>query len=38
MPPEQRQKWGERLRWSIEREDIADWLCRQLETVIEFGL
>jgi trehalose 6-phosphate synthase len=38
MPPEQRRKWGERLRWSIEREDIADWLCRQLETVIEFGL
>jgi trehalose 6-phosphate synthase len=38
MSPEQRQKWGERLRWSIEREDIADWLCRQLETVIEFGL
>jgi trehalose 6-phosphate synthase len=38
MPAEQRQKWGERLRWSIEREDITDWLCRQLETIVEFDL
>jgi trehalose 6-phosphate synthase len=38
MSPEQRQKWGERLRWSIEREDITHWLCRQLETVVEFDL
>jgi trehalose 6-phosphate synthase len=35
MPSEERQERSARLRWLIEREDIADWLCRQLQAVIE---
>ena len=27
-----------RLQWLIEGEDIAGWLCRQLETVAELNL
>ena len=38
MPAEERQEQAQRLRWLIEREDIAAWLCRQLETVIELNL
>ena len=38
LPPEKRQERAERLRWLIEREDITDWLCRQLETVLELNL
>jgi trehalose 6-phosphate synthase len=38
MPIEERRERAERLRWLIEREDITDWLCRQLETVIELNL
>lgn len=38
MPVKERRARAERLRWLIEREDIADWLCRQLETVVELGL
>jgi trehalose 6-phosphate synthase len=34
---ERRERAG-RLRWLIEREDIADWLCRQLESVVELNL
>ena len=26
------------LRWMIEREDIIDWLCRQLEAIVELQL
>jgi trehalose 6-phosphate synthase len=38
MSPEKRRERAERLRWLIEREDITDWLCRQLETVMELNL
>jgi trehalose 6-phosphate synthase len=38
MPSEERHVLAERLRWLIEREDINDWLCRQLDTVDEFNL
>ncbi len=38
MPSEERQARNERLRWLIEREDITDWLCRQLQSVIELSL
>ena len=35
MPEEERTERANRLRWTIEREDIADWLCRQLEALRE---
>ncbi len=38
MPSEERRERAERLRWVIEREDITDWLCRQLEAVTELNL
>ena len=38
MPPMERQDQACLLRWTIEREDIADWLCRQLEAVAELNL
>jgi trehalose 6-phosphate synthase len=38
MPEEERRQRGERLSRLIEQEDIADWLCRQLETVKELAL
>ncbi len=38
MPPEERKEKAERLRSLIEQDDIVDWLCRQLETIIELGL
>jgi trehalose 6-phosphate synthase len=38
MPEEERRQRGERLSRLIEREDIADWLCRQLETIKELAL
>jgi len=38
MPPEGRQERADRLRWLVEREDISDWLCRQLEAVAELNL
>jgi trehalose 6-phosphate synthase len=38
MPAEERLTRTRRLRWLIEREDISDWLCRQLETVLELKL
>ena len=38
MPPEKRRERADRLRWLIERADITDWLCRQLESVTELGL
>lgn len=33
MPEEERAVHAGRLRWSIEREDISDWLCRQLDAL-----
>jgi trehalose 6-phosphate synthase len=38
MPLSERQERASRLRWLIEREDINDWLCRQLQSVIELDL
>jgi len=38
MTPEERRQRAERLRWLIQREDITDWLCRQLQTVIDMSL
>lgn len=33
MPAEERAERATRLRWIIEREDIEDWLCRQIEAL-----
>ena len=38
MPTEERAERAARLRWIIEREDIEDWLCRQLETLKELRI
>jgi trehalose 6-phosphate synthase len=38
MPRDQRRAWVERLRWSVEEQDIVDWLCRQLKAVEELDL
>ena len=38
MPIEERQERAGRLRWLVEREDIADWLCRQLQAITELNL
>jgi len=38
MPAEQRRERASRLRWMVEREDIADWLCRQLQAIVELNL
>jgi len=38
MSSEERAERATRLRWIIEREDIADWLCRQLETLRELRI
>lgn len=38
MPEEKRQERVDRLRRLIERDDINDWLCRQLDTISELNL
>jgi trehalose 6-phosphate synthase len=38
MPADERKEKAERLRSLIEAEDIVDWLCKQLETVVKLGL
>jgi trehalose 6-phosphate synthase len=38
MPEEDRKARAERLRNLISKEDIFDWLCKQLEMVIKLGL
>ncbi len=38
MPEEKRHERSERLRKLIERDDINDWLCRQLDTISELNL
>jgi trehalose 6-phosphate synthase len=35
MPAQERVLRAARMRESIEREDIGDWLCRQIETLLE---
>jgi len=37
MPIEQRRERASRLRQLVEREDINDWLCRQLGAVVELN-
>ncbi len=38
MPAPERLERVERLRWTIEREDISDWLCRQLRALADLNL
>ena len=38
MPVADRRQRADRLRQLIEREDIADWLCRQVDALIELDL
>jgi len=38
MSAEERAERAARLRWTIEREDITDWLCRQLEVLRELRI
>ncbi len=38
MPTDERKEKAERLRNLIEGEDIVDWLCKQLETIVKLGL
>jgi trehalose 6-phosphate synthase len=38
MSLSERQERATRLRWSVEREDIAAWLCGQLESIVELNL
>jgi trehalose 6-phosphate synthase len=38
MPTDERKEKAERLRSLIESEDIVDWLCKQLETIVKLGL
>ena len=38
MPAAERVERANRLKWIIEREDIADWLCRQLEALRELRI
>jgi trehalose 6-phosphate synthase len=38
MSKEKRREQAQMLRQSVEREDIADWLCRQLEAVSKLKL
>jgi len=38
MTPDDRRERAERLRWLIQREDITDWLCRQLQAVTDLSL
>jgi trehalose 6-phosphate synthase len=38
LPEAERRQKAERLRTLIEREDIADWLCKQLDTIVKLRL
>ncbi len=38
MPAEERKTRAERLRWLVERDDIAAWLCWQLESIVDLNL
>ncbi len=38
MQPEERQERARRLRWIVEQEDIAAWLCHQLQSIVELNL
>ncbi len=38
MPESEKREKAHLLKWRIEKEDIVDWLCRQLQTIEELGL
>ena len=38
MPADERKEKAERLRHLVEAEDIINWLCQQLETIVTLGL
>ena len=38
MPESDKVERAHRLRWIIHREDIVDWLCRQLSSINELNL
>jgi trehalose 6-phosphate synthase len=38
MTPQERAQRAARLRWLIEHADITDWLCRQLDALVELHL
>jgi trehalose 6-phosphate synthase len=38
MPADERKEKAERLRSLIESEDIVDWLCKQLQVVVDLRL
>jgi trehalose 6-phosphate synthase len=38
MSEKEKKEKASRLKWLIEREDIVNWLCRQLETLSELNL
>jgi len=38
MSKKEREERADRMRWIIEKEDIVEWLCRQLSTVEELNL
>jgi len=38
MPESEKVERAHRLRWIIHREDIVDWLCRQLSSINELNL
>jgi len=38
MPEVEKKGKAHLLKWIIEKEDIVDWLCRQLKTIEELGL
>jgi trehalose 6-phosphate synthase len=38
MSEKEKQEKTARLKWLIEREDVVDWLCQQLNTIAELNL
>jgi trehalose 6-phosphate synthase len=38
MPADERKEKAERLRRLVEAEDIFNWLCQQLDTIVKLGL
>jgi trehalose 6-phosphate synthase len=38
MPVEERRERAQRLRSIVEQQDIADWLCQQLSTMVKLNL
>ena len=38
MPVDEKRKRASKLRLSIEREDIKDWLCKQIQSMVDLNL